>query len=57
MNSSGCISNDFARLYCQCLDAKCSHTLNAAANIVDQLLVDRVRQMPMERQRELFSLV
>ncbi|EDM67324.1 putative phage gene [Moritella sp. PE36] len=67
ISSTDKVSVEFTRLYCQCLDAKCghtfvmdlgfSHTLNPPSNIVDQLLVDRVRQMPVEIQRELFGLV
>lgn len=59
------LSQDFVKLYCQCLDVKCghtwvsnltfSHTLNPSAREVDRLLFDRLRDMPRARQRELFE--
>ncbi|MDQ0741819.1 ogr/Delta-like zinc finger family protein [Pseudomonas sp. W4I3] len=59
------LSTDFAKLYCQCLDAKCghswvanltfSHTLSPSAQTFDRLLIDRLRDMPRAQQRELFE--
>ena len=59
------LSTDFAKLYCQCLDAKCghswaanltfSHTLSPSAQTFDRLLIDRLRDMPRAQQRELFD--
>ncbi|WP_369301707.1 ogr/Delta-like zinc finger family protein [Pseudomonas sp. N2-5-1-1] len=59
------LSADFAKLYCQCLDAKCghswvanltfSHTLSPSAQTFDRLLIDRLRDMPRAQQRELFE--
>ncbi|XVO86094.1 ogr/Delta-like zinc finger family protein [Pseudomonas palleroniana] len=59
------LSADFAKLYCQCLDAKCghswvanltfSHTLSPSAQTFDRLLIDRLRDMPRAQQRELFD--
>jgi len=67
ITSTDRISNDFARLYCQCSDVKCghtfvmelgfSHTLNPPVSIVDQLLIERMRKMPVEKQRELLDLM
>ena len=66
IGSTDRISVDFTRLYCQCSDVKnCghtfvmdlgfSHTLNPPTGVVDQLLVERIRKMPVEQQRELFE--
>lgn len=59
------LSTDFAKLYCQCLDAKCghswvanltfSHTLSPSAQTFDRLLIDRLRDMSRTQQRELFE--
>lgn len=59
------LSTDFAKLYCQCLDARCghswvanltfSHTLSPSAQTFDRLLIDRLRDMPRAQQRELFE--
>ncbi|WP_294734828.1 ogr/Delta-like zinc finger family protein [uncultured Pseudomonas sp.] len=59
------LSTDFAKLYCQCLDAKCGHswvanltfsrTLSPSAQTFDRLLIDRLRDMPRAQQRELFE--
>ena len=59
------LSTDFAKLYCQYLDAKCghswvanltfSHTLSPSAQTFDRLLIDRLRDMPRAQQRELFE--
>lgn len=59
------LSADFAKLYCQCLDAKCghswvanltfSHTLSPSAQTFDRMLIDRLRDMPRAQQRELFE--
>ena len=59
------LSVEFARLYCQCLDPKCGHTfvmnltyshaLRPAAVAIDQLLFDRLRQLPPAQQRQLFD--
>ena len=66
ISSTDRISNDFSRLYCQCSDVKnCghtfvmdlgfSHTINPPSSVIDQLLIERFRQMPEERQQELFG--
>ncbi|ENQ6409019.1 ogr/Delta-like zinc finger family protein [Pseudomonas aeruginosa] len=60
------ISAVFTKLYCQCLDAKgCghrfvmhltfSHTLIPAAEPLDRILFDRLREMPRHQQVELFN--
>lgn len=59
------LSTEFAKLYCQCLDAKCghtwvanltfSHTLSPSAQTFDRILIDRLRDMPRAQQRELFE--
>lgn len=59
------LSVEFARLYCQCLNPVCGHTfvmnltyshaLRPAAGAVDQLLFDRLRQLPAAQQRQLFD--
>jgi hypothetical protein len=59
------LSTDFAKLYCQCLDARCghtwvsnltfSHTLSPSAQTFDRLLLDRLRELPKAQQRELFE--
>ena len=59
------LSVEFAKLYCQCLDVNCghsfvmnltySHTLRPSAGTVDQLLFDRLRQLPASQQRQLFD--
>ncbi|MNC62232.1 Ogr/Delta-like zinc finger [compost metagenome] len=59
------LSEDFAKLYCQCLDAKCghtwvanltfSHTLSPSAQSFERMLLDRLRDMPRAKQRELFE--
>lgn len=56
-----------SKLYCACLDARCghtfvmmlsfSHTLRPAAGGVDQLLFDRLRELPLQQRRELFDKV
>ena len=59
------LSTDFAKLYCQCLDAKgghtwvanltFSHTLSPSSQTFDRMLFDRLRDMPRAKQRELFE--
>jgi len=59
------LSLEFVRLYCQCLEPKCGHTfvmnltyshaLRPPAGDVDQLLFDRLRQLPLAKQRQLFD--
>ncbi|ARH18167.1 TPA: ogr/Delta-like zinc finger family protein [Pseudomonas aeruginosa] len=60
------ITPEFAKLYCQCLDAKgCghrfvmnlafSHTLVPAAEPLERILFDRLREMPRHQQRALFD--
>ncbi len=59
------LSEDFAKLYCQCLDAKCghtwdanltfSHTLSPSAQSFERMLLDRFRDRPKAKQRELFE--
>lgn len=59
------LSTDFVKLYCQCLDTTCghtwvahltySHTLSPSAQTFDRMLFDRLRDMPMAKQRELFE--
>lgn len=59
------LSTDFVKLYCQCLDTTCghtwvahltySHTLSPSAQTFDRMLFDRLRDMPREKQRELFE--
>jgi hypothetical protein len=59
------LSNEFAKLYCQCGDPTCghtwvanltfSHTLSPSAQVIDRFLFDRLREMPRSKQRELFD--
>jgi len=59
------LSEDFAKLYCQCLDAQCghtwvanltfSHTISPSAQTFERMLIDRLQEMPMAQQRELFD--
>ena len=59
------LSPTFIDLYCQCLDAKCGHTfvmsltyartLRPSAEAIDQLLFDRLNQLPAAQQRQLFD--
>ena len=59
------LSREFAKLYCQCLDAKCghtwvanltfSHTLSPSVQSYERMLLDRLRDMPRAKQRELFD--
>ncbi|HBO3937251.1 TPA: ogr/Delta-like zinc finger family protein [Pseudomonas aeruginosa] len=59
------LSVEFARLYCQCLNHRCgaqfvmnltySHATRPAAGTVDQLLFDRLRELPQAQQRQLFD--
>ncbi|WP_379555835.1 ogr/Delta-like zinc finger family protein [Pseudomonas sp. MD332_8] len=59
------LSRDFAKLYCQCLDATCghtwvanltfSHTLSPSVQSYERMLLDRLRDMPRAEQRELFD--
>ena len=59
------LSPEFVDLYCQCLDANCGHTfvmsltysrtLRPSAGAIDQLLFDRLNQLPAAKQRQLFD--
>ncbi|MCY1314417.1 Ogr/Delta-like zinc finger [compost metagenome] len=60
------ISPEFAKLYCQCLDAKScghrfvmtlafSHTLSPAAETQERILFDRLRELPRDKLRDLFD--
>lgn len=59
------LSPTFVKLYCQCLDVHCghtfvmnltySHTLRPSAGAIDQLLFDRLNQLPATQQRQLFD--
>ncbi|WP_085694636.1 MULTISPECIES: ogr/Delta-like zinc finger family protein [unclassified Pseudomonas] len=59
------VTTEFVKLYCQCLDAKCghtwvanltfSHTLSPSSQTFERLLIDRLREMPRAKQRELFE--
>jgi len=59
------LSSAFTKLYCQCLDPVCGHTfvmnltyshsLRPPAGSGDQLLFDRLRELPAAKQRELFD--
>lgn len=59
------LSLEFVRLYCQCSAVVCghtwvanltlSHTLSPSAQAVDRLLFDRLRNLPCEKQRDLFE--
>lgn len=59
------LSPEFARLYCQCQSPLCghtwvanltfSHTLNPSAQVIERLLLDRLRQLPQAQQKELFE--
>ena len=59
------LSPTFIDLYCQCLNANCGHTfvmsltysrtLRPSAGAIDQLLFDRLNQLPAAKQRQLFD--
>ena len=57
------LSVDYTNLYCLCLECghqfvvnlAYSHTTRPGAKAVDQLLFDRLRNMPRTQQRELFA--
>lgn len=59
------VTRAFVKLYCQCLDAKCghtwvanltfSHTLSPSSQTFERMLIDRLREMPRAKQRELFE--
>lgn len=59
------MSVEYAKLYCQCLDPRCghsfvmslsySHPLRPSASSVDQLIFDRLRELPVSKQRQLFD--
>lgn len=59
------LSLEFVRLYCQCSSVICghtwvanltfSHTLSPSAQAVDRLLFDRLRNLPREKQRDVFE--
>ncbi|WP_122665565.1 ogr/Delta-like zinc finger family protein [Pseudomonas viridiflava] len=65
ISSTERFSVDFAKLYCQCLDAKCghtwvanlsfSHTLSPSAQAMDRLLFDSLKNLSRTQQRELFD--
>ena len=65
ISSRETLSAEFAKLYCQCLDAKCGHTwvahltfyrtLSPSAQTFDRMLFDRLKDMPRAQQRELFE--
>ena len=58
------ITRGYVKLYCQCLDAKCGHTwvseltfkhsLRPPTQRLETLLVERIRNLPAEQQKELF---
>ncbi|MCK1789634.1 ogr/Delta-like zinc finger family protein [Pseudomonas violetae] len=58
-------SPDFVTLYCLCLDVACahswvahltfSHTVSPSAQTYERMLLDRLRDLPREKQRELFE--
>jgi hypothetical protein len=59
------LSLDFANLYCQCLEPGCghqfvmtlafSHSTRPSAAAIDQILFDRLRDLPRAQQRQLFD--
>lgn len=59
------LSVEFSKLYCMCLEPGCghqfvmnltfSHTTRPAAGTIDQLLFDRLRDLPKAQQRQLFD--
>ncbi|WWL45999.1 ogr/Delta-like zinc finger family protein [Pseudomonas parakoreensis] len=59
------VTTEFVKLYCQCLDAMCghtwvanltfSHTLSPSSQTFERMLIDRLREMPRAKQRELFE--
>lgn len=57
------LSMEYSSLYCQCLSCghrwvanlTFSHTLTPSAHMVDRLLFDLLREIPADRQKELFS--
>ncbi len=59
------VTRAFVKLYCQCLDATCghtwvanltfSHTLSPSSQTFERMLIDRLREMPRAKQRELFE--
>ena len=59
------VSPLYARLYCQCLDARCghtwvaelsySHTLTPSSQQQDRMLLEQLKLLPAQRQQELFA--
>lgn len=59
------MSVEYAKLYCQCLNPLCghsfvmnlsySHPLRPSASSVDQLIFDRLRELPISKQQQLFD--
>ncbi|KAB0511066.1 Ogr/Delta-like zinc finger [Pseudomonas koreensis] len=59
------VTTEFVKLYCQCLDARCghtwvsnltfSHTLSPCSQTFERMLIDRFRELPRAKQRELFE--
>ncbi|MBX8542475.1 ogr/Delta-like zinc finger family protein [Pseudomonas cichorii] len=59
------LTNEFAKLYCQCSSPVCghtwvtnltfSHTLSPSASTVDRLVFDRLRDMSRAQQVELLD--
>nr|WP_313405732.1 ogr/Delta-like zinc finger family protein [Pseudomonas sp.] len=55
----------FTNLYCSCLDARCGHTfvmqlsfshsLRPAGGEIDQMLFDRIKEMPRKEQLAMFA--
>ena len=59
------VTTEFVKLYCQCLDARrghtwvsnltFSHTLSPSSQTFERMLIDRFRELPRAKQRELFE--
>lgn len=65
INSRNEITPQYAKLYCQCLNAECGHTwvseltfkhtLQPPAQRQDTLLIDRILSLPLERKEALLQ--
>lgn len=65
ISSRSDLSPVFTNLYCSCLDARCGHTfvmqlsfshsLRPAGGEIDQMLFDRLQELPPQQQRDIFE--
>lgn len=63
ISSRNDLSKEFTTLYCICLECghrwaanlTFSHTLTPSAQMMDRFVIDRLRDMPKDRQKELLG--